>query len=239
MSFVYTLRSMLTDKRLPVFVMPGKNLRLCEFNGSDLKCLFYVPLVVTFMCKVFVCGPDKYFLYILISEHSRFVDVTRLPHIDSLEENVFWDKIRNPSDEVFENVCTFCSHSFELISSGLNTSYCQTGRLQWLFNTTSNRVANKPKACFKLGHQLLRKQRPVCFSPLILFHSQPELSRSFPSKPLLSVRHLVKPVSQKCCLAVIHHHHQSFIAPALSSFIKFIRPVFRQADLPRVYAYKH
>lgn len=47
--------------------------------------------------------------------------------------------------------------------------------------------------------------------------------------PLLSARHLVKPAGQKCCLAAIHHHHQAFITPALSSFIEFIRPVFRQA----------
>lgn len=183
------------------------------------------------------CSPDKHFLYILISEHYQFVGVTRLPHIDSLEENEFWDEIRNPSEEVSENVCTFCSHSFELISAGLNTSYCQTGRLQSLFNTTSNRVANKPKACFELGCQLVHNQRPVYFSPLILF--RPELSRIFPSKPLLSLWHLVKPAGQKCCLAAIHHHHQPFITHALSSFIKFIRPFFQQADLPRVYAHKH
>lgn len=165
--------------------------------------------------------------------------MTRLPHIDSLEENAFWDEIRNPSEEVSENVCTFCSCSFELISAGLNTSYCQTGRLQRRFNTTSNRVANKPKACYELGRQLVRDQRPLSFPLLILFHSRPELSRRFPSKPLPSARHLVEPAGQKCRLAAIHHHHQPFITPALSSFIQFIRPVFRRADLPRVCAHKH
>lgn len=136
--------------------------------------------------------------------------MTRLPHIDSLEENVFWDEIRNPSVEVSENVCTFCSCSFELISAGLNTSYCQTGRLQRRFNTTSNRVANKPKACYELGRQLVRDQRPLSFPLLILFHSRPELSRRFPQSP--SPRRGTW-WSQKCRLAAMHHHHQPFITP--------------------------
>lgn len=40
---------------------------------------------------------------------------------------------------------------------------------------------------------------------------------------------------QKCCRAAIHHHHHPppFITPALSTFIQFIRPVFRGADLRR------
>lgn len=156
-----------------------------------------------------------------------------------LEENLFWDEIRNPSEEVSENLCTFCSHSFELISSGLNTSYRQTGQLQWLFNTTSNRVANKPKACFELVCQLVQNQRPLFFSPLILLHSRPELSRRFPSKPLLSVRHLVKAgrpeVLPRC---------DTSSSPALHNArtIQFHRvhpSSFPTGRLPQVYAHKH
>lgn len=81
-------------------------------------------------------------------------------------------KIRNE----YEEVSRFCSYSFEIISSGLNTSYCQTARFLRPFNTTSKPVVNKPITCSNLGHQLVWNQRPVSYF-LIPSHRGQELSQ--------------------------------------------------------------
>lgn len=85
-------------------------------------------------------------------------------------------KKRNVSEEVFRKACRFCSYGLELISLGLNTSYCQTARFLWPFNTTSKRLVDKPNTRHNLGHQLVWNQRLVSYSLIPSLREQ-ELSQ--------------------------------------------------------------
>lgn len=94
-------------------------------------------------------SPDKHVSCVVMWEQpgTLFLNFKKNTHIYSFIESLLGCqhcKIRNISEEVSEKSCSFCTYGLELISIGLNTSYCQTAWLLWLFNTTSKRVANKP-----------------------------------------------------------------------------------------------